>query len=121
VPVHCTAIGKLFLSFLAPERQQEFLNLVDLTRHTDNTITDPARLAVDLARIREEGVATDNEEFIVGVICLAVPVTTTDGQIIAGLAISAPSARLSIKQALQQVPNLRQAAHQLSDLLSPQV
>ena len=120
MPVHCTAIGKLFLSFLAPERQQEFLNLVDLTRHTDNTITDPARLAVDLARIREEAVATDNEEFIAGVICLAVPVTTADGQIIAGLAISAPSARLSIKQALQQVPNLRQAAHQLSDLLSPQ-
>jgi len=120
VPVHCTAIGKLFLSFLSPVRQQEFLNVLDLTRHTDNTITDPARLAVDLARIREEAVATDNEEFIAGVICLAVPVTTADGQIIAGLAISAPSARLSIKQALQQVPNLRQAAHQLSDLLSPQ-
>lgn len=120
VPVHCTAIGKLFLSFLPRPRQQELLGVLDLTRQTDNTITDPIRLSAELARIRDEGVSTDNEEFLVGVVCLAVPVTTAEGQIIAGLAISAPSARLSMKQAMQQLPNLRQAARTLSCLLSPE-
>lgn len=120
VPVHCTAIGKLFLSFLPQPRQQELLGVLDLTRHTDNTITDPTRLSAELARIRDEGVSTDNEEFLVGVVCLAVPVTTAEGQIIAGLAISAPSARLSMKQAMQQVPSLRQAARTLSGLASPE-
>lgn len=121
VPAHCTAIGKLFLSFLSPARQQEFLSVLDLDRYTDNTITDPARLATELARIRDDGVSTDNEEFLAGVVCLAVPVTAPDGQIIAGLAISAPSARLSMKRALQQVPALNDAARQLSGLLSGQL
>lgn len=117
VPVHCTAIGKLFLSFLPPARQQELIGALELERHTDNTITDPARLTAELARIRQDNVATDNEEFLAGVVCVAMPVTNA-GQMIAGLAISAPAARLSMKQALQHVPSLRSAAQALSDLLT---
>lgn len=118
VPLHCTAIGKLFLSFLPPARQQELLGVLDLDRHTDNTITDPDRLAAELSSIREAGVSTDNEEFLAGVVCVAVPVTTATGRIIAGLAVSAPAARLSMKQAMQHVPSLRDAARRLSGPLS---
>lgn len=118
VPLHCTAIGKLFLSSLAPARLEAVLEGMPLDRYTDNTITDPDRLRAELERIREDGVSVDNQEFLAGVVCVAVPVTGPDGSIAAGLAVSAPNARLSLKQAVQHAPALREAAAHLGAMMA---
>lgn len=117
VPLHCTAIGKLFLSSLPPARLEAVLEGMPLDRYTDNTITDPDRLRAELERIREDGVSVDNQEFLAGVVCVAVPVTGPDGTIAAGLAVSAPNARLSLKQAVQHAPALREAAAHLGQMM----
>lgn len=117
VPLHCTAIGKLFLGSLPPARLEAVLETTPLDRYTDNTITDPDRLRAELDRIREDGVSVDNQEFLAGVVCVAVPVTGSDGTMAAGLAVSAPNARLSLKQALQHAPALREAAAHLSAMM----
>lgn len=110
VPIHCTAIGKLFLSALGEESLDALLKTTRLTKYTDATITDQDKLRKTLAGIRKAGVSIDNQEFMSGVVCIAVPVFDQAGRMRAGLAISAPEARMSAEHALEHAPVLRAAA-----------
>jgi len=116
VPLHCTAIGKLLLSQLPEKALEAQLANGPLTRYTGTTITDARRLKAELQRIRSQGYSTDNEEFMSGVVCIAVPVTGSkkNGRVCAGLAISAAEARLTLAGAKRFLPDLRQAAGRLS-------
>ncbi len=115
VPLHCTAIGKLLLSELPGDAVDAQLANGLLTRYTETTITDRRRLARELARVREHGYATDNQEFMSGVVCIAVPVRgPRRGQVCAGLAISAAEARLTLAGVKRFLPELREAAEKLS-------
>lgn len=118
VPMHCTALGKLFLSHLPPREQENFLSANPLVRYTDNTITSPHALKQELNRIRRENVSTDNQEFMSGVVCVAVPVMRSGGRICAGIAFSAPQARMTLEKALRFVPMLREAAKKMSKTFS---
>lgn len=110
VPLHCTAIGKLFLSMQDDEALESLLKSMRLRRYTDSTIVERADLHESLAGIRKTGVSIDNQEFMYGVVCIAVPVFDPSGRMQAGLAISAPEARMSADAALEHAPVLRAAA-----------
>ncbi len=113
VPLHCTANGKLYLSTLPAVQRQRLLNTIDLEKLTPNTITDRKKLEVALAEISQTGVSTDNEEFLEGMIAIAVPINDAVGRFVAGLAIHAPVVRLGLKDALGHVDVLLEAAKKL--------
>lgn len=113
VPLHCTANGKLYLSTLPPAHRERLLNMIELEKFTSNTITGRRALEQALAQIAEAGVSTDNEEFIEGMVAVAVPIKDTVGRFVAGLAIHAPVARLGLKEALGYVGVMRAAAEEL--------
>jgi len=110
VPLHCTAIGKLFLSMQPEDALGSLLKVIRLTKYTDSTITDQRSLRSGLTNIRKDGISVDDQEFMYGVVCIAVPVLDPSGRMRAGLAISAPEARMSKERALEYVPVLRAAA-----------
>ena len=114
VPLHCTAMGKLFLSLLPSRKRALLLRTIPLHRYTENTMTDPARLDRELEKIRALRISTDNQEFLTGVVCVAAPVSGPNRQPVAALAISAPLARMTLEQGLQHVPLLQAAAERLS-------
>lgn len=114
VPLHCTSMGKLFLSQLPEQKRALLLRSIPLYRYTENTITDAARLDTELAKIRSSKVSIDNQEFLAGVVCVAVPVRDAGGQPVAALAVSAPLARMTLEQGLQHVPLLQEAAERLA-------
>lgn len=114
VPLHCTSMGKLFLSFMSVVQRQRFLKLAPLHHYTEHTITDPTELEREFERILAADYSTDDQEFLAGVICIAVPVRLPNGRVAAGLALSAPLARMSTKRAIQCVPLLRVAADRLA-------
>ena len=117
VPLHASAIGKLHIA-LAPSRvRRALLRSVDLQRFTPSTITDRGAFEEELKRIRKERVSFDHEEFLAGVICAAVPIIRKTGELVAGVAVQAPTARLSPAQARKHLPALQQAAAELSELL----
>ncbi len=118
VPVHCTAIGKMLLSELPPKRREAYITSGKLRRYTDKTITEPEALRVELARIAKQGVSMDDQEFLSGVVCLAVPVRDRNGRACAALAISAAEARLTLDNALSFLPQLREAAGKFSESLA---
>lgn len=117
VPLHCTSVGKLFLSVQPRRRRDGLTRTLPLARYTEQTITDPEKLDAELEKIRSRGYSTDNQEFLAGVVCLAVPIRDSKGKICAGLAMSAPQARMSVEEATEHLPVLFAAAKQLAMLL----
>lgn len=118
VPVHCSAIGKLLLSLEPAERREELLRAIPLTRYTPHTLTSITALCSALDQIQRDEVGIDDQESIEGVVCVAVPVRAADGGIVGGLALSAPEARISLKEALRLVPRLRRAAARMGKTFS---
>ncbi|WP_454737721.1 IclR family transcriptional regulator [Cupriavidus necator] len=115
VPAHCSATGKLFLAQLAPAQRQRLLGHVELERYTQNTLTDHAQLEAELERVKRDGYAMDDEEFLPGLICIGVLVPATDGgKSNLGLALQAPVMRVTRDKALQLLPALQRAAGALA-------
>jgi DNA-binding IclR family transcriptional regulator len=114
VPAHCTANGKLLLAMLPEADRHAIVASMPLGRYTARTLTDQAGLHAALDIIAETRVGIDDQEFIDGVICVSVPVEAAGGRIIGGIAVSAPEARVGLKQALAFVPVMREAASRLA-------
>jgi DNA-binding IclR family transcriptional regulator len=93
-PLHLTSVGKLFLAHEDPARVRAYAMRTGLTGHTRNSITDAARLDRELASVRASGVARDDEELELGVRCMAAGIFDDQGQLLAGLSVSAPADRL---------------------------
>jgi DNA-binding IclR family transcriptional regulator len=114
VPLHCSAIGKLYLAMAPSPRRRRLLQSLELRRFTEQTITERARLDAELRQIRKEQVSFDREEYLAGVICMAVPIIGKHGELLAALAIQAPEARMNVQTARRHLPTLRGAATDLA-------
>jgi DNA-binding IclR family transcriptional regulator len=100
-PLHCTALGKVLLAFGSERDRESVLNKEPLESFTRRTLTDSAALRSHLATVRVRQVAFDDEEFSVGVRCIAAPVFGHDGSVIGAIGISGPSPRLGDDRLLQ--------------------
>lgn len=94
-PAYCTGVGKVMLAHLGDEDLAAFFRSIELTRHTPNTITDPAEMKLHLRRIREQGYAIDDSEHEAEVKCVAAPVRDRNGKVIAAISISGPVFRMT--------------------------
>src|SRR5690606_17466574 len=110
LPAHCSASGKLLLAFKPAAEREQLVEAMPLTRFTERTICDRQLLAAELDRIAANGYSLDNEEFVLGVACVAVPVRAADGEAVAALAVHAATARLPLARAIEFVPTLNEAA-----------
>ncbi|MBM4198014.1 MAG: IclR family transcriptional regulator [Gammaproteobacteria bacterium] len=110
VPAHCSASGKLFLAQMSPAQRRRTLAGVPLERYTTNTLTDPQALETELAGVRRDGYALDREEFLPGLLCVAVLVPAPDTRSTLGVAVQAPVMRFTAERALQVLPAVRRAA-----------
>ncbi len=93
-PLHLTSVGKLFLAHEDPQRVRAYATRTGLTGHTRNSITDIHRLERELAAVRAQGCARDDEELELGVRCMAAGIFDDQGKLLAGLSVSAPADRL---------------------------
>ena len=116
VPLHCSAIGKLFLALAPSPRRRRLLQSLELRQFTESTITESTKLDTELRQIRKEQVSFDRQEYLVGVVCMAVPVLGKNGEMLAALAIQAPEARMNVQTARRHLPALRQAAEELAGI-----
>lgn len=118
VPIYCTASGKLFLNHLPSTKRARLLSKMNYEQFTPNTLTDIGDLKTELKRLRPDDIGIDNEEFMHGMVAVAVPLKNDDGQFFGALAMHAPSARMNMEQAMQQIPILRAAATDLIQLIN---
>jgi DNA-binding IclR family transcriptional regulator len=121
VPAYCSASGKLFLALMRPAKRDLLLRLMPLERLTENTITKKTELLKELTEIRRHKYALDREEFLSGLVCLAVPIFQQKAQsrtCVAALAIQAPVTRMSHLDILTKLPVLQRAADALAITLT---
>ena len=62
---------------------------------------------------------TDNQEFIEGMVCVAVPIFDRRKRLFATLSIHAPSSRMSLEELSRHVPRLQKASHDLTLITDP--
>lgn len=91
--LHCSSTGKIFLAFIHAHRMAEVLGRKDATRRTPQTLTAYADIKREIELTRKRGYSLDNEEYHPGVRCLAAPVYSSDGSVVAAIGITAASVR----------------------------
>jgi DNA-binding IclR family transcriptional regulator len=74
MPLHCSATGKAVLAFLSNKEQERVLQTLELTGHTDHTITSKEKLRKELNTIRKTGISCCRQEFHKGINAIAVPI-----------------------------------------------
>ena len=87
-PAYCTGVGKVLLAHLHPEQLDRALTRTEFRRFTESTVTDAERLRDDLAKIVEQGYASDRGEHEEGVYCVAVPIFDLAGEAIASISVT---------------------------------
>lgn len=117
VPVHCTAVGKLFLAEMPAERRRAYLATLELTPFTRQTLTRPEVFEAAAERIRADGFSINREEFTEGLFGIAMPVRAANGQLLAGLSIHAPAFRMGEHAVARAIPRLGEAAQRIGRLL----
>ncbi len=90
---HARANGKVLLAYASPEIRQDYLRSHPLVPVTDATIWHPDAFERELESIRERGYSYDDEEYSVGVSCVAAPLLQ-GGQLIAAMGLSVPTERM---------------------------
>jgi IclR family acetate operon transcriptional repressor len=90
--VHSTASGKLLLAHLPWEEAAAVLTATAREPFTPNTITDLDALRAELETIATQGFALDREEDYVGVQCVAAPIFDGNGECVASVSVSYPTA-----------------------------
>lgn len=113
-PAHCTALGKVILAALRPDRFDHYLESADLQPLTARTITDKTALRREIDDIRQSGLAFDDGELDPEVRCVAVPVHDFTGGVIGAVGISGPVWRLTIQALQTRARAVQEAAHRLS-------
>ena len=116
VPAHCSASGKLFLAQMTPTQRRRLLGHVPLEACTPATLTELDALEAEFARITRDGYAIDHQEFLPGLLCVAVLVPNPAGRSNLAVAAQAPSMRLSAVKALELLPALQRAAAALAHI-----
>ncbi len=116
VPFHCTASGKLYLSSLRSTTLTGVLSAKPLDQYTERTITAPEKLRDELAKTQQRGYSIDDEEFMIGMVAVGVPILDPQGRLLATLSAHAPVMRCSLEQIIEFVDPLKEAAAKLSEL-----
>jgi len=87
-PINLSAGGKVLASALPEARIRDLLANGKFPKRTDNTITDPLQLSQELNRVRQQGYAIDEQEFAVGIRCIAAPVRDANNDVVFSLGIT---------------------------------
>jgi IclR family transcriptional regulator, pca regulon regulatory protein len=98
LPAPCVAIGKVLLAHIPERERKPVLAEAKLARRAPNTITSRAALTRELAHVREEAFAVEDEELTVGRIAIAAPVRDHTGEVIAAIDMSASPEAISVAE-----------------------
>ncbi|MFP5347091.1 MAG: IclR family transcriptional regulator [Actinomycetes bacterium] len=89
VPPHCSALGKVLYAFGALSVPEG-----DLEQRTPRSLASSAALRQQLPGIRRRGYAVTRSELEIGLDGIASPIRGADGEVLAALGVSGPSARM---------------------------
>ena len=117
-PLHCTAHGKALLADFDRKALTSLFGGVPLRAYTRTTITSLTTLGRVCSRVRADGFALDDAEYVEELRCIAAPIRDQDAEIVASVGISSPVTRLHTKRIAQAAAEVVAAAHVISKSLA---
>lgn len=110
-------MGKVLLADLPDDEVLALLAGVTLRKRGPNTVTKPAALLEELVKVREEGLAVNNEELAYGLRSIAAPIRDRSGEAVAAinLAVHGSMGATSMRDVVNGLsPALRRTATAIS-------
>lgn len=93
-PAHCTSLGKAILAYVSEDELKEYTDSCAFPTFTPKTIGSAEKLLADLRLVRRRGYAIDDEEWELGLRCIAAAVFDRAGTPVAAIGISGPVFRI---------------------------
>lgn len=112
-PLHLGGAGKAMLAYMTDADQNQIID-GHLEAYTPKSITDPKLLREELVRIRQRGYSIDDQEVVMGVWCVAVPIVDRNGRPVGALSITGPSPKKPGREVMPLVEMLREACGTVS-------
>ena len=115
LPAYCTSMGKVLLAFLPDDERAVVLERIEFSRRGPNTVTSRAALLAELRRVRESGVAVNNEELAFGLRSIAAPVRDKSGEVAAAINLAVHRSWVSMDDLVRRLgPTLQATAAEIS-------
>lgn len=108
------AFGKVFLAAMDENQVNKLIREKPLRSFTTKSIIKPTMYRGDLNKVRTQGYAFDDEEYLTGVRATAAPINDAQGRVVAALCVVAFSARLPNDKLIRVAKQTRDAAEQIS-------
>ena len=114
--IHAAATGKAILASLPLDQRKEICSRLDYEKLTDNTIGSSKSMLEHLEQVGRKGYAMDDEEYFIGVRCLAAPVPMADAgsNQVGAIGFTAATVRFTKKQIPKFSRIIREAAAELA-------
>lgn len=114
VDLHCSSTGKVFLAYSIPEPTR-FCKTLELTAHTENTDSTVETVLARIEETRKLGYAMDEEEYVLGVRCIAAPIINAFGKTIASVGITASTSTFTKAKIPIMTKRIKTAAKSISE------
>jgi IclR family pca regulon transcriptional regulator len=88
MPAHATSMGRVLLAELEPEVLDRYLAETTLKAFLPRTVTEPAALREQLAKVRQAGYAIVDQELEEGLVAIAAPVHDRSGRAVGAINLS---------------------------------
>ena len=121
-PAHSTAVGKMLLALALPDDDavRRWAKGRAFEARTPATLISTDALVAELARTRERGYATDDEENEPGIACIAVPAHLLGpGQASGAVSVSAVAFRTPLAALVAELPAIRRTVGTHDDAARP--
>ena len=118
MPAHATSVGKVLLAALTPDGLEQFLRRASLERLTPNTLCDRTAIRSAVSRAAHAGYALNDQETIMGLRSIAVPVVA-ESRVVAALGMSTEVVRATLEaMEAQWLPPMRESAAAIAAALA---
>jgi IclR family transcriptional regulator, acetate operon repressor len=112
--MHNSALGKTILASLPQDQVVKIIERHGLPSFTSQTIKDPNELMQHLEKVRLQGFGVDDEEYAVGLRCVAAAVFDEEGTPLGAMSVSGPTVRLSSERVLVLGAAVRSVADEVT-------
>ncbi|MFF0623312.1 IclR family transcriptional regulator [Streptomyces sp. NPDC004296] len=114
VAITVAAVAKLLLADLPEAERRAVADKLDYPRYTSRSTPDAAAFLAELAKVREQGWATDLGGHEESINCVGAPIRGADGRVAAAMSVSAPNVVVSAEKLLSLLPLVRRTADAIS-------
>ena len=118
LPAHCASMGKAMLAHLPPPELSQYLDQVTLQPCTAKSLVDRQALEAELALVRSQGYATNDEELEMGLRAVAAPIWDNSNHAVAAVNITGSTSSISQERLVGDLAEaVRHTAAQISQAL----